>query len=64
MILPALSADLGFGALVFPSVMRMRVESGELDADSTSGFCVRVTDPRAFSDVFERRFVRDEKNWR
>ena len=35
---PALPVDLGFGAPVFPSVARMRIDGGELESELTNGF--------------------------
>lgn len=60
--------DLGFGAPVFPSEARIRIDGCE-DASSVGwlalrrGFWVRKTEPRDLWEVLVRRFVREEKNW-
>jgi hypothetical protein len=50
------------GALVFPSVARIRMEGWVVVILSMRGFWDRVTEPRDFCVVFARRSVRDEKN--
>jgi hypothetical protein len=64
-----LSVDVfGFGALVFPSVARMRMDGGPVGVEVWSadvgrrGFWVRYTEPRDFCEVDVRRFVREVKN--
>lgn len=63
---PAFEA-FGFGALVFPSVARMRIEGVALVESEESagrrGFWVRKIEPRAFWDVVVRRVEREVKNW-